>query len=107
MLFLIGDILSDALHERFTYRHGEVFILALESSATQPVFVYPERGLAFYQLHYLFNRLIRPQRNQTVNVVNVTADEIEKNILPLSILPNVLENPLPYLFRQKRLTILG
>ncbi len=107
MFFLIGDVVPHALDNCFANRHRKILILPFKSSSAQFVLIYPKRRFAFYQLHYLFHRLVCAKRNQTMNVVFITVDEIKMDIFLCRVFPNMLENFLPNFISQKRLAVFG
>jgi hypothetical protein len=107
MLLLISDVSPHILQNRLADRNGKILVLPRELRPAQALLVNPERGLALYQLHDLFNPLVCAERDQAMNVVNVAADEIKINALRFSVLLDVLENLLPNFAVEVRLAILS
>ena len=60
----------------------------------------------FDQPHYLLKRLICPKGNQAMNVVDISADEIDMNALHPRILANVLKHIAPDFIVEERLAVL-
>ena len=107
MLFLIRYVFSHAFNHCFTDGYRKVLILPAKFAPTQLILVYPERRLALYQLHYLFNGLARAERNQAMYVVDIAADEIKINVLGRRIVADVLEYFLPDFIAQVWFSVFG
>jgi len=106
MIFLILDVSADRVDVRFRDTGGEVLILPCEVTVTEPILVHPVRRFALDELHDLPDRLIRPQRDQTMNVIDIPVDEINVDSLLAGVCADVSEKPLTDLGRQKRFTVL-
>jgi hypothetical protein len=95
MSFLISHVVSDVVNVLFADRSDEVVVLPGEFFTAQPVLVDPMRRFAFDEPHYLLERLIGAERDQTMHVIDVTVDEIEKNFLFPRVFSDVPKNSRP------------
>jgi len=105
MLRLIPNISPRTFEICFAHRSRKIFFLPREFCLTKLLFVDPMRRLALDQLHRFTNRLINTERNQTVHVVNISANEINVNIFLSCILANVFENLVANFFGQIRFSV--
>ena len=97
MLLLLRNIFSDLSEIGLAYRSDEIVILPRKSRGSELVLVDPVRRFPFYQFHDLFDRLIAAERDQAVNVIQPSIDEINMNVLSPSVLPDVVQNSQSYL----------
>lgn len=107
MLFLIGYVSPNRIKARWINRHSKILFLPRKPRFRQAVLIYPKRRFALYQLHYLIDRLVGSERNQTMDVVNISIDHVNMNSLCPGVFENMLKDPSAYTVDQQRLMVCG